>query len=272
MLTVTILGGQLPAAALFFLGLCLAVSAIGFKKYVYFISIGYGYSIAAMAIVSCVLGAPSAGIISWIEGILIAAYGLRLGTFLVIRETKSSYQASQAADGDRPDRISLGLRLVIWPSVAVLYVMMYMPLLARFASEAAGKIDGAPWLSAAGAAVTALGLAIEAVADEQKSAAKKKSPGRFCGTGLYRLTRCPNYFGEILVWTGQLAACASLITTPTAWVLSAAGYVIIVLIMVGSARRLELKQEERYGSDPEFQTYTKSVPVYSLKNAKVSLG
>ncbi len=279
MLSTTILGGQLPAATLYFFGLCLAICLVGFKKYVYFISIGYGYSIAAMAIASCIIGASSAGLVTWIEAILIAAYGIRLGSFLAVREAKASYQASQAADKDRGGRIGLGLKLAIWPTVALLYVLMYMPLLARFASEAAGARDGLPWLSISGLALTALGLAIETIADAQKSGAKKKAPNRFCGTGLYRLSRCPNYFGEILVWTGLVAACAPLIGTPTAWVLSAIGYASIVLVMIGSARRLEIKQEERYGSDPEFRAYANKVPVlvpflpiYSLKDAKLYLG
>jgi steroid 5-alpha reductase family enzyme len=278
MLASTILGGLLPSATLLFLGLCLAVSAIGFKKYAYFISIGYGYSVAAMAIASCALGGSTAGLLTWLEAALVAAYGLRLGTFLVIREGKSSYRASQA-DDDRPARVGLGLKLAIWVTVAVLYVIMFMPLLARFAAEAAGATDALPALSSAGVAATALGLALEAIADAQKSAAKKKAPSRFCGSGLYRLTRCPNYFGEILVWTGLFASGAALLGSWLAWLLAAAGYACIVLIMIGSARRLEIKQDERYGADPGYRAYAKRVPillpflpVYSLKGAKLYLG
>ncbi len=283
MISSAIFGGLLPPTTIFFLVVCLAVSAVGFKKYVYFISIGYGYSIAAMAILSCVLscvlGASRAGLLTWLEAVLLAAYGLRLGTFLVIREATPAYQASQAAAGDRPARVGLGLKLAIWPTVAVLYVLLFMPMLARFAAEAAGTADPLPWLSAIGVAATALGLAIETVADAQKSAAKKRDPNRFCDLGLYRLTRYPNYFGEILVWTGSFAAGASLLGSWLAWVLSATGYACIVLVMIGSARRLEMKQEARYGADPEFQAYAKNVPVlfpflpiYSLKDAKLYLG
>jgi steroid 5-alpha reductase family enzyme len=279
MFSSTILGGLLPTAALTFLGVCLAVSAIGFAKYVYFISIGYGFSVAAMAIVSCVLGGETASLPTWLEAGLLAAYGLRLGTFLVIREAKPSYRASQAADGDRPQRVGLGLKLAIWPTVAILYVIMFMPLIARFASEAAGKADPLPLLSAIGVVLTALGLVIEAVADAQKSAAKAVAPKRFCDSGLFRITRCPNYFGEILVWTGLLAAGAALLESWLAWALAAIGYACIVLIMIGSARRLEMKQDERYGADPGYQAYAKRVPVlapfvpvYSLRNAKLYLG
>ena len=57
------------------------------------------------------------------------------------------------------------------------------------------------------------------------------------------------------------------------------GYVCIFLIMLGSTRRLEMKQDERYGTNSEYQTYTRTVPVlfpllpiYSLRNLKVYLG
>ncbi len=47
--------------------------------------------------------------------------------------------------------------------------------------------------------------------------------------------------------------------------------------MKGSARRLELKQEQRYGADPEYHAYVKSVPILfplvpicSFRNAKVA--
>lgn len=287
MFTSSILGGLLPLAVAFFLGLCLLVSAIGFKKFVFFISIGYGYSIAAMALLSLVAGMATGKLetVAAIQAALLAVYGLRLGTYLVIREAKPSYQATQAADGDRSGSGSLGLKLLVWITVALLYVAMFTPCTMRFAAASAGvagtigAADPAPALSFIGLAVMAAGLLIEGVADRQKSAAKKAAPKRFCDSGLYRLVRCPNYFGETLVWTGNLLAGAALLGNWLAWLLAAIGYLSIILIMRGSARRLEIKQGERYGSDPEYQAYVKRVPilvpflpVYSLKNAKLYLG
>jgi Predicted membrane protein len=279
MFDTTILGGLLPSAVLLLGAIALLVSSIGFKKYVYFISIGYGYSIAAMSIASLALAGASASLLTWIEAILLALYGLRLGTYLVIREAKPSYQATQAQDGDRVDKVGVGLKLVIWITVALLYVIMYMPSLARFAAEAKGTADPLPILAIIGAAATALGIVLESVADQQKSAAKKMAPKRFCDSGLYRMTRCPNYFGEMLVWTGNILAGAALLRSWLAWTLAVIGYACIILIMIGSGRRLELKQEARYGADPEFQAYVKRVPVivplvpiYSLKKARIYLG
>ena len=60
---------------------------------------------------------------------------------------------------------------------------------------------------------------------------------------------------------------------------SAIGLVSIQLIMVGSTRRLELKQDARYGDREDYRTYVHTVPVlfpfvhvFSLKNAKLYLG
>jgi steroid 5-alpha reductase family enzyme len=278
MLAQTILWGLIPAAAVVFLILCLAVSAIGFYRLVYFISIGYGFSIAAMALASLALGLGSAGLIPWVQALLLAAYGLRLGIYLVARERDAGYRASLAGD-ERSSEAGLAVKLAIWISVACLYVMQFMPALARFAADASGVVDGAPAVSAIGLAIMAAGLAIEWVADAQKNAAKRRAPGRFCDSGLFRISRCPNYFGEILVWTGNLVAGAAVLGNALAWALSGLGYACIILIMIGSARRLEIKQEERYGAESEYRRYAAAVPillplvpVYSLKKAKIYLG
>ena len=279
MFTSTILGGLLPWAVIPLAALCLVVSAIGFRKTVYFISIGYGYSIAAMAIASLVLAGASAGPVTWLAAILLAIYGIRLGTYLVIREGKASYQATQKADGDRSAGTGIAAKLGIWITVALLYPAMFMPALARFAGEARGTADAVPALSVAGAAIMAAGIAIEAIADLQKSAAKKKNPGRFCDSGLYRIMRCPNYFGELLVWTGNVLAGAAFLGGWLAWLVAGVGYVSIFLIMKGSARRLEIKQGERYGSDPEYQRYAETtpilfpfLPIYSFRESVIYLG
>lgn len=62
------------------------------------------------------------------------------------------------------------------------------------------------------------------------------------------------------------------------WVASLAGLICIVLIMMGSTKRLEHSQDSRYGDQPEYRAYIQSVPVlfpfvpvYSLKNVRVFL-
>ncbi len=56
------------------------------------------------------------------------------------------------------------------------------------------------------------------------------------------------------------------------WVIVAIGYIGIVYVMFSGARRLELRQDEVYGENPEYQEYIKKtpiilpfIPLYSVK-------
>ena len=76
------------------------------------------------------------------------------------------------------------------------------------------------------------------------------------------------------MWISGLATYAGL----WQWLIALAGVVCIVLIMVGSTKRLERKQAERYGDMPDFRRYVQTVPVlipfvpvYSLQKVRVYL-
>ena len=79
--------------------------------------------------------------------------------------------------------------------------------------------------------------------------------------GLYRFTRCPNYCGEILFWTGVLIGSLNTLAGPLQWLLSILGYVSIVYVMISGAARLEKKQNKRYGDKKEYQEYVKRTPI-----------
>merc|ERR1711976_73654 len=56
----------------------------------------------------------------------------------------------------------------------------------------------------AGWAIWAVGFFFEALADHQKSVfkANAENAGQFITSGLWSISRHPNYFGEILMWLG----------------------------------------------------------------------
>jgi steroid 5-alpha reductase family enzyme len=127
----------------------------------------------------------------------------------------------------------------------------------------------------AGTIVAALGVLIEIVADAEKSAAKRVDPHCFVDKGLYRIVRCPNYFGEILLWSGSFIICFGACCTLWQWIIASLGYIGIVYVMFSGARRIELRQEETYGNNPEFKAYIKRtpliiplVPIYSVARHK----
>ncbi|MBJ3784295.1 DUF1295 domain-containing protein [Devosia sediminis] len=262
----------LPAA----LVLTLLVSALGFIRTDYFVSLGYGFSIALLAVAFPLAYQPQLDLFTLAQSGLLLAYGLRLSSHLIARERQPSFARELEASKERSRHIKGGLKLVIWVSVAALYVAMYAPALISLSARADGAdLSSLPW----GLSVAALGLALEALADWQKTQFKKAYPQRFCDTGLFSMVRCPNYFGEMVFWLGIFVSGLSAYASLLDWALALAGLICIQLIMLGSARRLEFKQAERYGDDAEFRGYERRVPIllplvplYSLKNLKVYLG
>lgn len=263
--------------------IALVVSSVGFYKYVYFISLGYGFSVAAMGVAMFIM---YFGVLDWgtlAMCILFTIYGCRLGGYLLIRELKSaSYRSTMKKEIKDGSTMKMVAKISIWTSCALLYVMQVSPLLFRLdaAKRAnADAFDSVNPVAIVGAVIMALGILLESAADMQKSAAKKKNPGRFCDSGLYRIVRCPNYLGEVLFWTGVFVSGINIYASVWQWITAAIGYVCIVYIMFGGARRLELRQNRNYGEDPEYQAYVKKtpiliplVPLYSVAKYKWLVG
>ena len=258
------------------LALCLVLSALGFKLVEYFVSLGYATSIAAQAIVMPLLYRDTLRDWALVQSALLLAYGLRLGTFLALRERTASFQKEQAENAARGAKVRGPMKAAIWVSVSVLYVLMFLPALLTLSAQAAGlALPSTP----AGVALMVVGLSLEACADWQKSQFKRQNPSRFCNVGLYRVVRFPNYFGEMVFWFGLWISAMSAYQSLLAWVLGSLGFVCIELVMLGSGRRLELKQTDRYSTDIAYQAYARTTPVlfpllplYSLRNLKVFLG
>ena len=45
------------------------------------------------------------------------------------------------------------------------------------------------------------------------------------------------------------------------WLVALVGYLGIIFVMFSGARRLEIRQNKTYGSDPEYRRYVSTVPI-----------
>ena len=235
----------------------MVISSIGFKNYVWFISLGYGFSIAGLGALMMILFKDNLSIGTVIACILFIIYGIRLGGYLLIREVKSaSYRNTMKTEIKDGKTMKFGVKCAIWVTCGALYVTQVLPVFYRLLNEK--KTDG---FCIAGIIIMAFGIIFESVADIQKNNAKKKNPKRFVDTGLYKIVRCPNYLGEMIFWTGVLVSGANVLSGVGQWVLALIGYIGIIFVMFSGARRLELRQNKNYGNDPEYRKYVKTTPI-----------
>ena len=234
----------------------LVFSSIGFKKYVWFISLGYGFAVAAIGVGLLIAGRDQLTAGTACACILLVVYGLRLGGYLAFRELRTSYSSKMEGEIKSGDGMSLAAKLAIWISAALLYVCETSPVIFRFVNG-----SGTDALLVVGLIISVVGLVVETTADLQKNAAKKENPGRFVDTGLFRIVRCPNYFGEMLFWTGMFVGGIAIYAGPLQWIAALLGYLGIIYVMFGGARRLEIRQNKSYGDDPEYQRYVKTTPI-----------
>ena len=230
---------------------------MGFKEFVWFMSVGYGFAVMCIGAYLLILGlikgylTPARGIMT----ALFVIYGYRLGGYILKRElTNASYKKTLEKTGSAK-AMPVFVSIPMWAYSMWMYTAQTSAVTYRFINQAKDNVWA--WV---GVAVMALAILGESTADRQKSAAKKINPKRFCDTGLYRIVRCPNYFCEVLFWVGVTVSGIGAVQGKQ-WIMVLIALVLITYVMYNSASRLELRHEKTYGLDPEYQKYSDTVPL-----------
>jgi steroid 5-alpha reductase family enzyme len=160
----------------------------------------WGPSFALVAIVVAVAGGGDAAH-RVILAVATSLWGLRLGSHLLRRKLHERgedrrYAAMRSRD---PARFAVRSLYTIFLTQGVLIWVISLPL-----QVAAGRHQEVGVVTVAGLVVFAVGLAFEAIGDEQLRAFKADpaNRGQVMDRGLWRYTRHPNYFGDACVWWG----------------------------------------------------------------------
>ena len=276
-----------------------AVVPLTLIRQAYSFSVGYGAAVAAMcsALVG-IFGLPSplSGRAAWYtvagkSGSVVMApapqllayagliYGVRLASFLFLREVAVPSKREQIKKLDKTSRPA---RVPFAAAVGMFYAFMVSPVLYAIRSGAAlscpfdvctaATLGQVQW---AGVILAFVGLAVEATADTHKFLVKRNYDytSSFVGPtgGLYRMSRHPNYLGEILFWTGMfLGGIPAFGKNVVAWLAGSIGLWGIVSIMTGATKRLDKKQADRYESELAYTTWRKKVkaPLFPFVNDK----
>lgn len=245
---------------LILLAVSLAVSGLGWIYFIYFFSIGYGFGIAALSLTLALLFMDSVTLPTALLCLIMFVFGCRLGLYLLTREKRSQEYKKILYGPDAAKKKSIAVTVTVWIFCALLYVGQVSPVAFFLANKAGGADVNAAW-AWAGAAVMACGVILEAVSDAVKASEKKQNPKKFVTRGPYRIVRCPNYLGEVIIWTGSFIVCFGASCTVWQWIIAVIGYIGILYVMFSGARRLELRQKDTYGKDPAFRDYISKTPI-----------
>ncbi len=184
--------------------------------------------------------------------VMVTLWGLRLGAHLTARKWGEPEDFRYASLRRRLPPFWLWSLLVVFVLQAVLAVVVSLPVQAVL-----GDTDPAPlgWLDWVGAAVWALGLVFESVADEQlrRFRADESNRGTVMERGLWRYSRHPNYFGDCAVWWGVYLVAAA---AGAWWTLVGPLVMTILLLRVSGVTLLERRLNKHRPGYAEYAART----------------
>lgn len=185
---------------------------------------------------------------------LVVLWAVRLGSFLLKRILKDG--SDSRFDDIKPVFFRF---LLTWCLQAFWVTVTAGAALAAITSSAHVELD---WLAILGAIIWFTGFSFEVIADNQKRFHKLSGDGQnFIRSGLWSVSRHPNYFGEIVLWLGVAIIALPALSGWQYVTLISPLFVWLLLTKVSGIPLLEAKSDKRWGKDPEYLEYKKNTPV-----------
>jgi steroid 5-alpha reductase family enzyme len=189
-------------------------------------------------------------------------WALRLGSFLLIRVLKRG--KDERFDEMRANCAAFfgfWLFQILW----VFLVSLPVVLANSCDDQADGGNFGEP-RDVVGIVVWAIGLVVESAADASKSAFNddRKNKGKLLRSGVWKYSRHPNYFGEMLCWVGLtvLASANFGSNGGETWFYYVSCvspvFTFLVLMFLSGVPLAEDRYDERFGLDPDYVEYKRS--------------
>lgn len=222
----------------------------------------YGFSFIVLAIFALFSANASTG--KMLLAFMITIWGMRLIIYLVIRVIKT--KKDSRFDGIR-ERFWKFFSFWFFQGISVWIIMLPSLLLLSKSHITISQ------LSLLGFLIWIFGILTEGIADYQKSKFKSDpaNKGKWIATGLWKYSRHPNYFGEILCWIGIYIYCLpTLMAAGLEWFIALVSplYIMTLLLFVTGLPKLEKQADDKWGKDKAYQEYKKQTSAVILMPRK----
>lgn len=109
-----------------------------------------------------------------------------------------------------------------------------------------------------GIMIWSLGFLIESISDNQKFKFKLKNKNKWTDVGLWKYSRHPNYFGEMLCWWGIFIFSLFYLNLTNSLIsLISPLYITILLLFFSGVPLIEKKYDEKFKDNKEYLKYKK---------------
>lgn len=199
---------------------------------------------------------------SLIVTILVMVWALRLGTFLFKRISKDG--KDKRFDAIKPSFLRF---LNLW-NIQALWVILTTAAAVGIVTSGINKPLGV--FAFVGLALWVIGFGVEVIADGQKKAFKDDpaNQGKFINVGLWRWSRHPNYFGEIILWLGVAIIALPVLQGWQHVVLISPVFVYLLLTRVSGVPMLEASSDKKWGGQADYDSYKANTPVLMMRPPK----
>ena len=215
--------------------------------------LSYSLTFALLAIVLPFTGAGKP--VQLVASLLVVVWALRLGSYLFRRILRT--KVDHRFDGIREDTLRFAR---FWLLQAITVAVVMLP--ASYLLDQEHPPGFGAW-NVAGAAVWLVGFLLEAVADAQKAAfkANDENRGRFVSTGLWRYSRHPNYFGEMLVWWALFVYAVPVLHGAAFAVVAGPLSITLLLLFVTGIPPLERSADKQHGDKAAYRDYKRRTSI-----------
>lgn len=186
---------------------------------------------------------------------MVVVWAIRLGSFLFLRIHRAG--EDRRFRSIKPDFLQF---LMTWTLQGMWVSLTFSAGLAAMTSGREHPVDA---VVLAGVVLWFAGFLIEVVADNQKTRFRRheENANRFIHEGLWRISRHPNYFGEILLWLGITIVALPVLEGWQFATLASPVFVWLLLTKISGVRMLENRARKQWGEDPDYQAYHKRTPM-----------
>nr|XP_039259036.1 uncharacterized protein LOC120335569 isoform X3 [Styela clava] len=189
-----------------------------------------------------------------VQANLISAWAIRLGLFLFYRVMHDGVDRRFNKVRGNPS-----IFFKYWMLQGVWVLVTMLPSLLNNESKDRLEPTTRDYI---GWGMFGVGFLTEVIADYQKFTFRSDpdNAGKFISHGLWSISRHPNYFGEILLWSGLFVSASSSFKNWEWLSIISPLFNYYLLTRVSGIPTLERSGLKRYGHLPAYQDYIKSVP------------